>query len=118
MRIRTALLACLVFAASAPAAAAAETAIATKWRPISLDQMSCMGYAQSAIAHAGFDKAEPASQTVSGKRGQYTASIRCLSNERIAFFIIAGPSSDAALSYIDALYNQFGELARTKPSAI
>ncbi len=96
MRIRTVLLACLLFLASAPAAATADTAIATKWRAIALDQGDCMSCARMAIFRLGFNKSEPGSQTMSGKKGEYTASIRCLSDERIVFFIIAGPSPEAA----------------------
>jgi len=106
MRIRIVLLACCLFLTSA--AASADTAIATKWRPIALDQGDCMSYARMAIFRLGFYKSEPGSQTMSGKKGEYTASIRCLSNERLVFFIIAGPSSDTVADYLNVLYGQFG----------
>ena len=106
MRIRIVLLACCLFLTSA--AASADTAIATKWRPIALDQGDCMSYARMAIFRLGFYKSEPGSQTMSGKKGEYTASIRCLSNERLVFFIIAGPSPDAVANYLNVLYGQFG----------
>jgi hypothetical protein len=106
MRIRTILLAAFL-AVSAQAAATADTAIGTKWRPIALDQGDCMSYARNAIFRLGFDKSDPGSQTMSGKKGEYTASIRCLSNERIVFFIIAGPSPEAVQNYLNILYSQF-----------
>ncbi len=106
MRIRTILLACLLFA-NAPAVAMADTAIGTKWRPIALDQGDCMSYARNAIFRLGFDKSDPGSQTMSGKKGEYTASIRCLSNEKLVFFIIAGPSPEAVQNYLNILYSQF-----------
>ena len=62
-----------------------------EWRPMALDQTDCMSYARMAIFRAGFEKSEPGSQTMSGKHGDYTASIRCLSEQRIVFFIMAGP---------------------------
>jgi hypothetical protein len=107
MRIRTTLLACLLFIVSALAVARADTSIGTKWRPIALDQGDCMSYARNAIFRLGFDKSEPGSQTMSGKKGEFTASIRCLSSERIVFFIIAGPSPEAVQNYLNILYSQF-----------
>ena len=106
MRIRTVLLACSLSVMSA--SAVADTAVATKWRPIALDQTDCMSYARMAIFRLGFDKAEPGSQTMSGKRGDYTASIRCLTEERVVIFIVAGPSPGTVSSYLDVLYGQFG----------
>src|SRR5215216_4907682 len=108
MHIRTVLLACFLIVMSASTTAIADTAIATKWRPIALDQGDCMSYARMAIFRLGFDKSEPGSQTMSGKRGDYTASIRCLSEERLVFFILAGPSPETVSSYLNVLYGQFG----------
>lgn len=108
MRIRIILLACLLFIVNAPAVARADTSIGTKYRPMALDQGNCMSYARMAIFRLGFNKSEPGSQTMSGKKGEYTASIRCVSDAQIVFFIIAGPSSDAVQNYLNILYSQFG----------
>jgi hypothetical protein len=108
MRIRTVLLASSLIAMSASAKVVADTAVATKWRPIALDQGDCMSYARMAIFRLGFEKSAPGSQSMSGKRGDYTASIRCLSEERLVFFIMAGPSPETVSSYLDVLYGQFG----------
>ena len=108
MRIRTVLLACSLIVMSAKATAVADTAVATKWRTIALDQTDCMSYARMAIFRLGFEKSAPGSQSMSGKRGDYTASIRCLSDERLVFFIMAGPSPETVSSYLDVLYGQFG----------
>jgi hypothetical protein len=88
--------------------ARADTAIGTKWRPIALDQGDCISYARMAIFRLGFYKSDPGSQTMSGKLGEYTASVRCLSNERLVFFIIASPSPEAVQNYLNVLYSQFG----------
>ena len=97
MRARSLLLACSVIAAvSAPPAAIADTSIATRWRQMQLDQDNCMSYARLAIFRTGFEKADPGSQTMSGKKGDYTASIRCLSEQRMIFFIVAGPDAGTA----------------------
>ncbi|WP_068022016.1 hypothetical protein [Rhodoplanes sp. Z2-YC6860] len=107
MRIRIILLACLLFIVTAPAVRA-DTAIGTKWRPIALDQGNCMSYARMAIFRLGFYKSDPGSQTMSGKKGEYTASIRCISDNQLVFFIIAGPSPDVVANYLNILYSQFG----------
>jgi hypothetical protein len=108
MRISTILLACFLFAAGAPVAAQADTAIGTKYRPMALDQGNCISYARMAIFRLGFNKSEPGSQTMSGKKGEYTASIRCVADAQLVIFIIAGPSPDAVGNYLNILYSQFG----------
>jgi hypothetical protein len=107
MRIRTVLLACSLIVMSA-SATTADTAIATKWRSMALDQDNCMSYARLAIFRLGFEKSEPGSQSMSGKRGDYTASIRCLSEQGIVFFIMAGPSPATVSNYLNVLYGQYG----------
>jgi hypothetical protein len=109
MRARSLLLACSVIAAaSVPPAAIADTAVATRWRMMQLDQENCMSYARLAIFRTGFEKAEPGSQTMSGKKGEYTASIRCLAEQRMIFFVVAGPDAGAVSGYLTVLYGQFG----------
>ena len=88
-------------------AAAAETAVATKWKPLGEAQGNCMAHAQMAIFRAGFDKADPGSETMSGKKGDYTASIRCVASQRIVFFVTSGPSPDTTSRYLDVLFGHF-----------
>jgi hypothetical protein len=88
-------------------AALADTAVATKWRLIGETQNDCMSHAAMAIYRAGFDKSDPGSQTMSGKQGDYTASIRCITDQRIVFFVLSGPSPDTTSRYLDALYDHF-----------
>jgi hypothetical protein len=87
--------------------ARADTSIATRWKPLGEAQDDCLAHAQMAIWRAGFDKSEPGSQSMSGKRGEYTASIRCLADQRMVFFVIAGPSAAVTASYLDALFGHF-----------
>ena len=87
--------------------AMADTAIATRWKSMGESQTDCMAHAQMAIFRAGFDPRDPGSQSMSGKRGDYTASIRCLSEQRIVFFVIAGPLADTTSRYLDELYGRF-----------
>ena len=109
MTARCLLFACSIIAvASATPAAIADTAIATKWRQMQLDQDNCMSYARLAIFRTGFEKADPGSQTMSGKKGNYTASIRCLAEQRVIFFVVAGPDAGTVSGYLTTLYGQFG----------
>jgi hypothetical protein len=110
MRIRESLVCSVLAATIASSAAQADTAIATKWRPLQLGQTDCMSYARLAIFRAGFEKADPGSQTMSGKKGDYTASVRCLSEQRLVFFVTAGPSPQTASDYLDVVFGQFGKM--------
>ena len=88
-------------------AAAADTSIATRWRPLGEAQGNCMAHAQMAIWRSGFDKSDPGSQSMSGKRGEYTASIRCMADQRVVIFVTAGPSAEATERYLNALFGHF-----------
>ena len=95
------------FAIAWSSATLADTAVATKWRLVGEAQGDCMNHAAMAIFRAGFDKSEPGSQTMSGKRGDYTASIRCISEQRMVFFVMSGPSPATTSRYLDVLYGHF-----------
>ena len=45
---------------------------------------------------------------MSGKKGEYTVSIRCLAEQQMIFFVVAGPDSGTASGYLTTLYGQFG----------
>jgi hypothetical protein len=98
----------LVLCAAMPSALA-ETAVATKWRLLGESQSDCVGHARMAIFRAGFDASEGVSQSqsMSGKRGEYTVSIRCVAEQRMVFFVTAGPSAEATARYLDVLYGHF-----------
>jgi hypothetical protein len=88
-------------------AAIADTSIATRWKPLGEAQNDCMAHAQMAIFRAGFDAANPGSQSMNGTHGDYTAAIRCLADQRIVLFITAGPSSEGASRYLEVLFGHF-----------
>jgi hypothetical protein len=88
-------------------AATADTAVATKWKPLGEAQDNCMAHAQMAIFRAGFYKADPGSESMSGKKGDYTASIRCVATQRIVFFVMSGPSPQTTTRYLDVLFGHF-----------
>jgi len=109
MNIHTGMLA-LTLAATAgcSSAASADTAIATRWRLVGEAQDDCMNRAVAAIRHSGFEQGlPPGSQSISGKKGDYTASIRCVSEQRVVFFVTSGPTADTAASHLNTLYGNF-----------
>jgi hypothetical protein len=89
------------------AAATAGPAVATKWRMAGESRNDCMGHAMESIKRAGFEMLDPGSQSMLGKRGDYTASIRCIAEQRIVFFVMSGPSPDATARNHDVLYAHF-----------
>lgn len=92
---------------SASLPALAGPAVATKWRLTGTAQTDCLGYARAAIFKSGFDDAGPTSQSRSGRRGDYTASIRCVSEQRMVFFVVSGPDAREVALLIDRLYERF-----------
>jgi hypothetical protein len=91
----------------ATSTAAADTAVATKWKPLGEAQNDCMAHAQMAIWRSGFDKSAPGSESMAGKKGDYTVSIRCVATARIVFFVASGPSPDATAQYLEVLFGHF-----------
>jgi hypothetical protein len=85
----------------------ADTAVATKWRAVGESQYDCLIHAAQAIYRSGFDKVPPGSQSASGKKGDYTASIRCIPEQNMVFFVMSGPSADATSRYLDVLYEHY-----------
>jgi hypothetical protein len=45
-----------------------------------------------------------------GKKGEYTASVRCLSEQQMIFFVVAGPDAGTVSGYMTTLFGQFGVL--------
>jgi hypothetical protein len=88
-------------------AARADNIIGTKWRLTGEAQGDCIRRAAIAIDGVGFKGGEPSSQSVSGSRGDYTASIRCVSEQRVVFFVVTGPSASAAAQLLDAIYEHY-----------
>ena len=60
---------------------------------------------------AGTAQADPPAIVVSGGETQeafdYTAAIRCISEQRMVFFVLSGPSADTTARYLDVLYGHF-----------
>ncbi len=73
-----------VMATLAPAALAGP-AVATRWNNVQMPQDECLRKAEDAIRHAGFGRLERTEQSRYGTRGDYTAAIRCVTENRVVF---------------------------------
>lgn len=99
---------CLILvAALASGTAAAGPAVVTKWRLAGESRNDCMGHAMESIKRAGFQSAEPGSQSMSGRMEEYTVSIRCVTEQQMVFFVVAGPSAAEANRLLEAVYRMF-----------
>ena len=98
----------LVFAAFAGTTSAqAGPAVSTRWQDTKLTQEECLRFAEVAIQGAGFGQIEHTAQSRYGTLGEYTTAIRCVTEYKIIFFIVAGPSLQQAPKYLDDVYNHF-----------
>jgi hypothetical protein len=100
-------LGCAIGLTASVSPGSAGPTVATKWRLTGAPQSDCLGYAGAAIFKAGFDDTGPTSQSRTGRRGDYTASIRCVSEQRMVFFVVSGPDAREVAQLIDRLYERF-----------
>ncbi len=88
--------------------AAAGPAVATKWRITGEPRNECLGHADEAIRRAGFKPLAPGSESMMGSRGDYTAAVRCVTDQRMVFFVTAGPDPGEANRLLETIYRVFG----------
>jgi len=66
-------------------------AIITSWQETLLSERQCLQRAEIALRDAGFsDSFDIVQQSVFGNRGEYTASIRCIPDKEMVFFVVVG----------------------------
>jgi hypothetical protein len=97
--------------------AQAEIAVATRWKPMSLDYNQCIVNARNVLRVVKFEEQlnndEGADNSGSGsawatrEAGEYKGVIRCLPNQEIVFLVVAGPSKDKVKEYANKLLNGF-----------
>ena len=85
----------------------AGPAVATRWRITGEPRDECLGHAFEAIKRAGFEPLAPGSESMMGRRGDYTAAIRCITEQRVVFFVTAGPDPAETDRLMDAIYRVF-----------
>jgi hypothetical protein len=108
MSIRVALAAALLAVAAAPGPASAGPSMSTSLQPTSLDLPACLKRGEEIMRETGLTKNLQVLQTtVYGEQGDYTASVRCLPDKDIVFFIVAGPRPDRASKLMTDLRGKF-----------
>lgn len=85
----------------------AGPAISTRWKELTLSQEDCLQRAEAALSTSQFGRLERTPQSRYGTRGDYTAAIRCVEDNKIVFFIVGGPSRETAPRYMNELYDNF-----------
>jgi len=102
----------LAFASALPPPPAPPAPRPARWSaPVGktpkIEQEECLRFAEVAIQGAGFGRIERTTQSRYGTRGEFTAAIRCVTEYKITFFIMAGPSLKQTPRYLDDVYNHF-----------
>lgn len=97
----------LLLAVSFSCSAVAGPAVATKWRLTGESRDDCMGHAMESIKRAGFELIDPGSESMMGRSTDYTASVRCVTEQGIVFFVVSGPLPAEANRLLEAIYRMF-----------
>ncbi len=104
----------IVFASVIAGATAAMAApmVYSAWKKITVTQDVCLQRAAADLRNNGFTDiatgAKGTSTTYTGFKGDYTGLVRCAANDlKAIFFVVAGPSPDAANNLVVALSNAF-----------
>ena len=79
----------------------------TNWKNTDLSQAACLENAGKAIRDGGFKPLQSSQYSRFGGIGDYTVSIRCISEKQMVFFVVAGPNNDTASKYLDAVIAKF-----------
>lgn len=87
--------------------ALAGPAVSTNWQQTTMTQERCLSQAEVAISKTGFGELERTTQSRFGTLREYTASIRCITDMKIIFFLVSGPSRSGASRHVDKLMDNF-----------
>ena len=88
------------------------TTMSTNWGKIQISQEECITKAAKAMRDSGFSQGLEVvgNSSVFGDRGAYVASVRCIAQEGMIFFVVAGPSGDRVNRYRIEIENNLKEL--------
>ena len=104
--LRAAFAAALLSAATS--FALAGPSMSTSLSPTSLDLPACLKRGEEIMREAGLTRNLQVLQaTVYGEQGDYTASVRCLPDKDVVFFVVAGPRPDRASKLMTDLRGRF-----------
>lgn len=104
---RTPLLLAVLAAILVPAAALAGPAIASDWATLDIPHDQCLARGEAAIRRMNFGAIEQTRYSRFGQDGDYTLSVRCVSEKRVVLFLAAGPSQRRAQEYQIELHRNY-----------
>ncbi len=93
-------------------ARAAEPGLVTKWLSTAMKIDECVRTAERALRAAQFARVDIKGDSDTDKnafanRGNYVASVNCIEEKGVAYFVVAGPDVDAAERYVNAIMDKF-----------
>jgi len=90
-------------------AAMAGPSMSSSWLNIELDQNACVAKGKAAVHKNSFNTRFEviSNRSIFGERGGYTVLVRCASEKKIAYFVVAGPNESACDRYMNAIKNDF-----------
>ena len=104
--LRNIALAGFLTAAIAPIAEAAPAKIWTSYENTTLSQQQCKSKAERTIRDAGYDY-QVVQSGVYGEDGDYSVTIRCMTDYNLVFFIVTHPNTDYASEELRLVIDDF-----------
>ena len=87
--------------------AAAGPVIFSAWKVSNLSLDECKEHAAVTLRHFGFQDIQKLESSVFADRAQYSATIRCATDLKAVFIVVAGPDSDVCSQFADLLNENF-----------
>ncbi len=107
LRFRSILLAAGLASLLPSGAASAGPSLAPRAGPMTLDLEGCKQRAQAAAKKAQFKVSKVLQFSVFAERDSYSVVVRCVPNQKVVFFVVAGPRMDRTSSYLDDIGDAF-----------
>lgn len=82
--------------------------VASRWAYARQSQEECLIRAEAALTKAGYQRLERTEQSRYGTADEYTAAIRCVTDNEIAFLVASGPARDKTDRLAGELLQHFG----------
>jgi len=87
--------------------AAAGPIIFSAWKVSTLSLDECKDHAAVTLRHFGFQDVQKLESSVFAERAQYSATIRCATDIKAVFIVVAGPDSDVCSQFTGLLNDNF-----------
>jgi len=107
------LLAVSIVVGSVALADARAPSMSSAWSEMEIDQDTCIKHASAIMRGTQFTTGFEVlrNNSVFGERGDYTALIRCATERKIVYFVVAGITAERTTAYMNAMRDAFKEAA-------